>query len=80
VVGELLKGLGGLDRLRILLATDHFTPLEVRTHTTEPVPFAIWDSGQKVPGGQGFNEAAAGRAAGRTMVCGHNLIEMLIKK
>jgi len=80
VVGELLQGMGALGRHRILLATDHFTPLEVRTHTTEPVPFALWDSGQKGPGGQGFNETAAGLAAGQKVVLGHTLIEKLIKK
>jgi len=44
VVGTVL---GGLDRLgphKVLVVTDHATPISVRTHTDEPVPFAIYSS------------------------------------
>ena len=78
VVGPLLNGLAELGPHRVLLATDHYTPLECRTHTTEPVPFVIWDSRAKVSGGQGFNEVAA-QGRGRVMA-GHELIEELIKR
>jgi 2,3-bisphosphoglycerate-independent phosphoglycerate mutase len=32
-------------RLKILITPDHATPLNLRTHTSEPVPFLIYDSG-----------------------------------
>jgi 2,3-bisphosphoglycerate-independent phosphoglycerate mutase len=44
VVGAILKGMKSFDEYRILLLPDHATPIEVRTHTDEPVPFVIYDS------------------------------------
>jgi 2,3-bisphosphoglycerate-independent phosphoglycerate mutase len=44
VVGTVLRGLKEFDEYRVLLMPDHATPIEVRTHTTEPVPFIIYDS------------------------------------
>jgi 2,3-bisphosphoglycerate-independent phosphoglycerate mutase len=60
VVGPLLENLRKLGPVRVLLATDHFTPLSIRTHARDPIPFAIWDSGNPRSGGKGgYNEAAA---------------------
>jgi len=47
VVGTVLKGIESFDEYRILLLPDHATPIEVRTHTDEPVPFVIYDSRKK---------------------------------
>jgi len=47
VVGTVLKGIESFDEYRILLLPDHATPIEVRTHTDEPVPFVIYDSRMK---------------------------------
>jgi len=45
VVGTILKELKGKDDYRIMVLPDHPTPLSVRTHTSEEVPFAIYGSG-----------------------------------
>ena len=42
VVGEVLRGLSGRE-FRVLVITDHPTPVELKTHTPEPVPFAMAD-------------------------------------
>ncbi|MEW6571023.1 MAG: cofactor-independent phosphoglycerate mutase [Nitrospirota bacterium] len=44
VVGTVLKGIKRFSEFRVLLLPDHATPIEVKTHTDEPVPFAIYDS------------------------------------
>ncbi len=51
VVGKMLRGLedefadtGGEKGYKILVMPDHYTPVSVRTHTKEPVPFAIYQS------------------------------------
>ncbi len=44
VVGKILKEIKGFQEYRILLLSDHATPVSVRTHTDEPVPFVIFDS------------------------------------
>ena len=44
IVGRLLKGLKGMGDYKILLLPDHPTPLSLKTHTAEPVPFIIYSS------------------------------------
>ncbi|RJQ49919.1 MAG: cofactor-independent phosphoglycerate mutase [Nitrospiraceae bacterium] len=45
VVGAVLKGIRNFKEYRILLLPDHATPVRARTHTPEPVPFAIYGTG-----------------------------------
>jgi 2,3-bisphosphoglycerate-independent phosphoglycerate mutase len=60
VVGPMIQGLKTLGPHRILLMPDHRTPLSLKTHSSEPVPFALYDSRQ-VQGNKPrrFNEVAA---------------------
>lgn len=44
IVGTIVEGLKGKD-FRILVTPDHPTPISLRTHTDEPVPFLIFGSG-----------------------------------
>ncbi|MCL2089420.1 MAG: cofactor-independent phosphoglycerate mutase [Oscillospiraceae bacterium] len=50
VLSRLLDGLDGTD-YRILIMPDHATPLELRTHTDEPVPYLIYSSSDKEDSG-----------------------------
>ena len=56
---EYLKSTG--EDFRILIVPDHRTPLEIRTHSSDPVPFVIYDSRQELPADERrqFNERAA---------------------
>jgi 2,3-bisphosphoglycerate-independent phosphoglycerate mutase len=56
VVSHLLKYKGDL---RVLVMPDHPTPITVRTHTPDPVPFVIWGKGVKANGAKRFTEAEA---------------------
>jgi 2,3-bisphosphoglycerate-independent phosphoglycerate mutase len=47
--------------LHMLIMPDHPTPIEVRTHTSEPVPFMMWGEGIKTNGATRFTEAEAAR-------------------
>lgn len=44
---------------RILIVPDHRTPLDIRTHSSDPVPFVLYDSSKEAEENkeQGFNEA-----------------------
>jgi len=42
IVGAILKGMSDFERYRILVLPDHPTPLSVRTHTADPVPYVIY--------------------------------------
>ena len=59
VVGPMRAGLDQLGDYRLLVLCDHFTPLILRTHTDEPVPFILYDS--RTPGDRPrpYTEAAA---------------------
>jgi 2,3-bisphosphoglycerate-independent phosphoglycerate mutase len=45
--------------IRVLVMPDHPTPITVRTHTPEPVPFLIRGKGVKASGAKRFTEAEA---------------------
>ena len=47
LIARNLDGLQNFDRYKILLLTDQYTPIAERTHTNEPVPFAILSSDAK---------------------------------
>ncbi|MBI5232796.1 MAG: cofactor-independent phosphoglycerate mutase [Deltaproteobacteria bacterium] len=62
VVGAVVKGLEALGPYRLLVITDHPTPISLRTHTSDPVPFVL--SGDVIKGvGRSFSEGSA-KAAG----------------
>jgi 2,3-bisphosphoglycerate-independent phosphoglycerate mutase len=44
VVREVLEGLEQFRTYKIMVITDHFTPISLKTHTRDPVPFAIYCS------------------------------------
>ncbi len=47
IVGPLLAALPKLgEEVRILAACDHFTPVSIKTHTSEPVPFILYSAGR----------------------------------
>jgi len=42
VVGPVVEGLKSTGDFRVIALSDHPTPLEIKTHSTDPVPFAIY--------------------------------------
>lgn len=63
--------------LRILAMPDHPTPIEVRTHTPEPVPFLLWGQGFTGNGAAAFAEAEA-RSTGVFIEDGHSIMDRLV--
>jgi 2,3-bisphosphoglycerate-independent phosphoglycerate mutase len=59
VVGELLAWAEEAGGVRVVVATDHETPLAIKTHADGPVPYAVCGPGIPPGGAAGFNEAAA---------------------
>lgn len=75
VLGPVLSQMKEFGQYRILVLPDHPTPLSIRTHTADPVPFVIFDSRRpgKNPGARYSEEwAAGGLFVGR----GHELMEL----
>jgi 2,3-bisphosphoglycerate-independent phosphoglycerate mutase len=44
VVGPVLQGIKRFDDYKVLILSDHPTPIDLRTHVNEPVPFALFSS------------------------------------
>ncbi len=78
VVGPVVQGLENLGPYRLLVMCDHATPLSVKTHTPDPVPFIICDSARPTSAPQGYSEADAGRT-GLMIEAGHELITRLVE-
>ncbi|MHC1635053.1 MAG: cofactor-independent phosphoglycerate mutase [Candidatus Methanospirareceae archaeon] len=87
VVGIILDGLEERFReegYRILVMPDHYTPVSLRKHTREAVPFAIYGYDEKrkkgeVKGEFGFDEASA-RVRGLGEIEASKLIPLLLGK
>ena len=78
IVGAILEGMKHFKRYKVLVLPDHPTPLSVRSHTADPVPYVIYSSedGVDAAGGKGkrFDELSAGQS-GISIEKGHQLIE-----
>ena len=58
--GELYRFLEkNVDGFRLALLPDHATPISVRTHTSEPVPYLFYDSAKPVVSTLKYNEKDA---------------------
>jgi len=62
----------------ILLLSDHPTPITIKTHTADPVPFVIWRSHQEWAGEEGYNERALGHLRAYTLAQGHRLMALFL--
>jgi 2,3-bisphosphoglycerate-independent phosphoglycerate mutase len=67
----------GSDRLRLLAMPDHPTPIEIQTHTPEPVPFLLSGPGFTASGAHRLTEED-GRASGFFIDAGYGIINKLI--
>lgn len=62
---------------RMLILPDHPTPIRIRTHTGDPVPYLLYDSTRQLKKRERFTEANA-RAGHNFEPNGHRLIDRLI--
>jgi 2,3-bisphosphoglycerate-independent phosphoglycerate mutase len=80
VVGTILEGLGGAGDFRIMMLPDHATPLSLRTHVADPVPFCICGAGIALDGMQSFNEKEAAAKGSLNVEAGFQLMDRLLLK
>ena len=67
----------GGDDLRMLVLPDHATPIAVRTHTAEPVPFLLWGLGFEANGAKRFTETES-KKTGFFIDEGHTIMARLM--
>ncbi len=63
---------------RMLVLPDHPTPIACRTHTSDPVPYMLYDSTDKKAFAHRYNEAEA-RLSGNETMDGYTLIDYLLE-
>jgi 2,3-bisphosphoglycerate-independent phosphoglycerate mutase len=68
----------GKNKIRVLIMPDHPTPIEVLTHTPDPVPFMIWGNGIRSNGVKRFTENEA-KSTGLFIKSGHTVMHNLVK-
>lgn len=64
---------------RMLILPDHPTPVRVRTHTGDPVPYLLYDSTRSVDGAAAYSEKT-GKQTGIYVAEGYTLISRLLEK
>lgn len=80
VVGTVLRGLKEFREYRVLLMPDHATPVAIRTHTDEPIPFVIFDSRLRINNGEAsFDEKLIERDGIMNFEEGYKLMDYFIK-
>jgi 2,3-bisphosphoglycerate-independent phosphoglycerate mutase len=63
--------------VRILAMPDHPTPIEIKTHVGEAVPFVLWGPGVAANGASGYDEASA-EATGLSLDPGRLVMDALL--
>jgi 2,3-bisphosphoglycerate-independent phosphoglycerate mutase len=79
VAGPLMQGLKNLGDHRVLVMCDHLTPIALKTHTSEPVPFVLFDSRHPGDHPRPYSEAAA-RDSGLLLEQAADLLPRLVER
>ncbi len=83
VVGPVLELLQQYDDYAVIVMPDHPTPISLKTHSSDPVPFIYSNSkadysGFKLSSNQTYSEKSA-KDSGNYVASGHTLMDLLIK-
>ena len=78
ILGPLLQALEEYDDYKIMILPDHPTPLSLRTHTNDPVPYMIYHKKGETEGVENLCEKSA-EATGNYQAVGHKLIDRFVK-
>ena len=79
IIGTVLNHFNKHDNIRLLVLPDHFTPIECRTHTEEPVGFVMYGKGISHNGANVFNEKTS-QEKGLAFENGEDMIEYFMRK
>lgn len=81
IVGPITRALrDSKEVFRAVITMDHFTPVALQTHTSEPVPVILYDSREDSQGsGLTFDERPLARGDNLDLVDGYKLINLLLQ-
>ncbi len=78
ILAPLLDALEAYDDYKILIMPDHATPLCLKTHTNDPIPYMIYHKNQPVEGVECLCEEDA-KATGNYIEVGHTVMDRFVK-
>lgn len=76
ILGPVLEALEKYDDYKVLIMPDHATPLSLKTHTNDPIPFLIYKKSNPTVGGE-FSEKGA-KETGIFIENGYKIMEYFI--
>ncbi len=79
ILGPVLNALEEYDDYKVLIMPDHATPLELRTHTNDPIPFLMYHKNGEVEGKSEFTEQTC-KETGVYIEDGHNILEKFLAR
>ena len=80
ILGYLTDALGAAgEDYRVLICPDHPTPVSIRTHTAEPIPFMVYDSRKAAEGAARYTEDEAAKT-GLLLPEGPMLMRLLLEQ
>jgi 2,3-bisphosphoglycerate-independent phosphoglycerate mutase len=78
ILGPVTDYLRSTGDFKVLVTPDHATPLSLKTHTNDPIPFFIYDSTKEMSGVDGFCERTAAET-GRFIQPGYTIMQKFAK-
>ena len=79
ILAPVVEFLRGYDDFAVLVCPDHPTPLCIKTHSSDPVPYLIYSSKNEIDGVDVFTEATA-KATGNYIAEGYTMMEYFLTK
>ena len=79
ILGQILQRLKIREEFKVMVLPDHPTPMRTRTHSSDPVPFVIYDSRAEKRENRKFNEETAAQAP-LVIDEGHKLMDYFLAK
>jgi 2,3-bisphosphoglycerate-independent phosphoglycerate mutase len=78
MLGLLLNGLEQFDSYKVMVLPDHPTPMSTRTHSGNPVPFAVYTKGQDNNNENATYDEEAAARNNFVIMDGHELMNYFI--
>lgn len=78
ILTPVLEALDKYDDYKVLIMPDHATPLALKTHTNDPIPFLMYSKTKDFAGCEEFTEETA-KSTGEYIENGHELLKMFIE-
>ena len=81
ILGKLFEELPSLDDYALAVLPDHPTPIDIRTHTSDPVPYAVYTPGCQADETTSYNEVSVRdtfEKSSKKMMDGYKFLEFFI--